>query len=56
MTIFGAPENGLAVDQRIRAEVQTQRPRIETVVGIIKYLIEIADSKERLIAQLGCEL
>src|SRR5215469_15682717 len=45
-------QNRFAVDSRIGAQIQAQGLHVEAVVRVVKDLVEIADARKQLIAQL----
>ena len=47
----GGALNRLAIDSRIRAQVEAQSIHVETVVGVVKDLIEIADAGQQLVGE-----
>ena len=51
----GRSEDGLAADQRVRTQIQPERPGIEGVVGVVEGLIEGTDPKQYLVGQLRRE-
>src|SRR5271165_822717 len=51
----GRPKNGLAADQRVRAQKQPEGRGIEGVVGVVEELVEGADPKQDLVGHPGAE-